>query len=69
MSECKDKLDQYIKEEKLGEGTYGVVYKCKDKETGIYVALKKVHLENEDEGIPSTSIREISILNKCIIQT
>ena len=64
MSECKDKLDQYIKEEKLGEGTYGVVYKCKDKETGNYVALKKVRLENEDEGIPSTSIREISILKQ-----
>ncbi len=64
MSEYKDKLDLYIKEEKLGEGTYGVVYKCKDKETGKYVALKKVRLENEDEGIPSTSIREISILKQ-----
>ena len=64
MTECKDKLDQYIKEGKLGEGTYGVVYKCKDKETGNYVALKKVRLENEDEGIPSTSIREISILKQ-----
>ena len=64
MTEGKDKLDQYIKEEKLGEGTYGVVYKCKDKETGNYVALKKVRLENEDEGIPSTSIREISILKQ-----
>ena len=64
MTDCKDKLDQYIKEEKLGEGTYGVVYKCKDKETGNYVALKKVRLENEDEGIPSTSIREISILKQ-----
>ena len=64
MSEYKDKLDLYIKEEKLGEGTYGVVYKCKNKETGAYVALKKVRLENEDEGIPSTSIREISILKQ-----
>ena len=41
MTECKDKLDQYIKEEKLGEGTYGVVYKCKDKETYINVKIKK----------------------------
>ena len=64
MTENNDKLDRYIKEEKLGEGTYGVVYKCKDKETGNYVALKKVRLENEDEGIPSTSIREISILKQ-----
>ncbi len=64
MTEIKDKLDLYIKEEKLGEGTYGVVYKCKNKETGELVALKKVRLENEDEGIPSTSIREISILKQ-----
>ena len=64
MTESNDKLDRYIKEEKLGEGTYGVVYKCKDKQTSNYVALKKVRLENEDEGIPSTSIREISILKQ-----
>ena len=64
MTESKDKLEKFIKEEKLGEGTYGVVYKWKIKETGGYAALKKVLLENEDEGIPSTSIREISILKQ-----
>ena len=64
MSDCKDQLDKYLKEEKVGEGTYGVVYKCKVKDTNDYVALKKVRLENEDEGIPSTSIREISILKQ-----
>ena len=64
MSDCKDQLEKYLKEEKVGEGTYGVVYKCKVKDTNDYVALKKVRLENEDEGIPSTSIREISILKQ-----
>ena len=64
MSDCKEQLEKYIKEEKIGEGTYGVVYKCKVKGTNEYVALKKVRLENEDEGIPSTSIREISILKQ-----
>lgn len=44
------------------EGTYGVVYKCKNRKTNEIVALKKIRLENEDEGIPSTAIREISIL-------
>ena len=37
----KDELDKYEKIEKVGEGTYGVVYKCKNKKTNEYVALKK----------------------------
>ena len=48
--------------EKLGEGTYGVVYKAVDKATGEVVALKKIRLEKEDDGVPSTAIREISLL-------
>lgn len=61
---CKDEnqLQRYHREDKLGEGTYGVVYKCKDLVTGEYVALKKVRLEKEDDGVPSTAIREISLL-------
>ena len=60
----KNKLEKYTKVEKVGEGTYGVVYKCRVKDTNDFVALKKIRLENEDEGIPSTSIREISILKQ-----
>jgi len=48
--------------EKLGEGTYGVVYKAQNKTTGEYVAMKKIRLEKEDDGVPSTAIREISLL-------
>lgn len=44
-----DGMERYQKIEKIGEGTYGVVYKAKDKETGSYVALKKIRLEAEDE--------------------
>lgn len=54
-------MERYHKIEKVGEGTYGVVYKAKDRVTGEIVALKKIRLEAEDEGIPSTAIREISL--------
>nr|QKG02511.1 Cdc2 [Locusta migratoria] len=59
-------MDVYHKLEKLGEGTYGVVYKGKHKTTGQLVAMKKVRLENEDEGVPSTTIREISLLRELV---
>ena len=55
-------LDAYEKMEKLGEGTYGVVYKAKHKQTGEIVAVKRIRLEKEDDGVPSTAIREISLL-------
>lgn len=54
----------YQKIEKIGEGTYGVVYKARDRNTGNVVALKKIRLESEEEGVPSTAIREISVLKE-----
>jgi cyclin-dependent kinase len=48
----------------LIKGTYGVVYKAKDISTGKFVALKKIRLEAADEGVPSTAIREISLLKE-----
>ncbi|MBN3280588.1 CDK1B kinase, partial [Polyodon spathula] len=45
-------------------GTYGVVYKGRHKATGQVVAMKKIRLESEEEGVPSTAIREISLLKE-----
>ncbi|XP_059720261.1 cyclin-dependent kinase 3 isoform X3 [Haemorhous mexicanus] len=54
----------FQKVEKIGEGTYGVVYKARNKRTGQLVALKKIRLDAESEGVPSTAIREISLLKE-----
>ena len=56
--------ERYEKLEKVGEGTYGVVYKARDNFTKDIVALKKIRLENEEEGMPSTAMREISLLKE-----
>jgi len=63
-SQTGNKLEDFLKIEKIGEGTYGVVFKGKNKKTGEIVAMKKIRLESEDEGVPSTAIREISLLKE-----
>ncbi|KNA11349.1 hypothetical protein SOVF_136010 [Spinacia oleracea] len=55
-------MDKYEKLEKVGEGTYGKVYKAKEKTTGQLVALKKTRLEMDEEGVPPTALREVSLL-------
>jgi cyclin-dependent kinase len=40
------------------------VYKAQNKETGEIVALKRIRLDNEDEGVPCTAIREIALLKE-----
>lgn len=59
-----DRLAKYEELKAIGEGTYGVVVKAKDKNTGEVYALKRIKLESEDEGIPSTAIREIALLKE-----
>jgi serine/threonine protein kinase len=56
------RLARYQRTATLGEGTYGVVFKARDSQTGDIIALKKIKLELEDEGVPSTALREISVL-------
>lgn len=49
---------------RIEEGTYGVVYRAKDKRTNEIVALKRLKMEREKEGFPITSLREINTLLK-----
>jgi len=46
----------------LGEGTYGKVYKARSVSSGRFVAMKKMKLDSEEEGVPSTALREVALL-------
>ncbi|KAL3469279.1 kinase-like domain-containing protein [Aspergillus californicus] len=47
---------------KLGEGTFGEVYRARSKRDGHIVALKKILMHNERDGFPITALREIKLL-------
>ncbi|KAF8066222.1 cdk10 [Scenedesmus sp. PABB004] len=57
-----DPVQEYEKLHRIGEGTYGVVYKARHIPTGEIVALKKVRFDRSREGVPVTSVRELAIL-------
>lgn len=46
----------------VGEGAYGVVLKCRNKESGEIVAIKKFKESDDDEGLRKTTLREVKIL-------
>ncbi|CAL5445239.1 unnamed protein product [Camellia sinensis] len=67
----KKVADRYLKREVLGEGTYGVVYKAIDTKmcclcgkTGQTVAIKKIRLGKQKEGVNFTALREIKLLKE-----
>ncbi|XP_024521557.1 cyclin-dependent kinase G-2 isoform X2 [Selaginella moellendorffii] len=55
-------VDEFERLNKIDEGTYGVVYRARDKKSGEIVALKRVKMDHEREGFPMTSLREINVL-------
>uniref|UniRef100_A0A1I7ZG02 cyclin-dependent kinase n=1 Tax=Steinernema glaseri TaxID=37863 RepID=A0A1I7ZG02_9BILA len=58
-------MEKYLKLDKIGEGTYGVVYKGQLRANrNEFVAIKRIRMDPENEGVPSTAMREIAILKE-----
>ncbi|XP_014675835.1 PREDICTED: cyclin-dependent kinase 10-like [Priapulus caudatus] len=55
-------VTEFEKLDRLGEGTYGIVYRSRDTKSDEIVALKKMRMEREKDGIPVSGLREINIL-------
>lgn len=57
-------MEKYEKLGKIGEGSYGAVYKCRNTETGQLVAIKKFMESEEDPLIRKIALREIRMLKQ-----
>uniref|UniRef100_A0A1I8IF37 cyclin-dependent kinase n=1 Tax=Macrostomum lignano TaxID=282301 RepID=A0A1I8IF37_9PLAT len=57
-------MDKYEKLGKIGEGAYGVVFKCRQRFTGELVAIKKFTESEEDPLIHKIAMREIRMLKQ-----
>lgn len=55
-------MDRYERLSRLGEGSYGVVYKCRDRETNQLVAVKRFVESEDDPAIRKIALREIRML-------
>lgn len=55
-------MEKYEKISKIGEGSYGVVFKCRNRDTGQIVAIKKFVESEDDPIIKKIALREIRML-------
>ena len=55
-------MEKYEKLSQVGEGSYGKVYKCRARDTGQLVAIKKFQESEEDPLIKKIALREIRML-------
>lgn len=55
-------MEKYEKLSKIGEGAYGLVFKCRHKETGQVVAIKKFLESDDDPVIRRIAMREVRML-------
>uniref|UniRef100_A0A8C0PEG4 Cyclin dependent kinase 10 n=1 Tax=Canis lupus familiaris TaxID=9615 RepID=A0A8C0PEG4_CANLF len=61
LGRCRS-VKEFEKLNRIGEGTYGIVYRARDTLTDEIVALKKVRMDKEKDGVPISSLREITLL-------
>ncbi|KHJ89621.1 kinase domain protein [Oesophagostomum dentatum] len=60
-------VNEFQKLNRIGEGTYGIVYRAKDTRSGQIVALKKVRVDSKmsaQVGISDSALREIVLLKR-----
>ncbi|KAL5007998.1 hypothetical protein ScPMuIL_013579 [Solemya velum] len=57
-------MEKYEKISKIGEGSYGVVFKCRNRDSGQLVAIKKFVESEEDPLIKKIAMREIRMLKQ-----
>eukprot|EP00879_Flechtneria_rotunda_P030541 GHRR01033185.1.p1 GENE.GHRR01033185.1~~GHRR01033185.1.p1 ORF type:complete len:416 (+),score=103.73 GHRR01033185.1:575-1822(+) len=55
---------RYERLQELGSGSYAVVYKARNRETDEVIALKKLRFGFDEQGLPSSTLREISLLKE-----
>jgi cell division cycle 2-like protein len=58
-------VEDYEKLNDIEEGAYGWVSRARDSTTGQVVALKRLKMENAQDGMPVTGLREIQTLMDC----
>jgi cyclin-dependent kinase 10 len=61
LGKCRS-VTSFEKLNRIGEGTYGIVYRALDLKSDEIVALKKMRMENEKDGFPVSGLREINLL-------
>ena len=57
-------LETYDIIQKVGQGSYGEVFKAQRRHTSDLVALKRIRLGHEGEGFPITTVREVQLLRQ-----
>ena len=62
---CFTLMLEFTKIKRIGRGTYGAVYEAKSENTGRHVALKKFLPQDSDDGLHSTTVREIAVIKAC----